>query len=197
MDRPVPVTLEGRVVRLEPLSTDHLPGLCAVGLDPELWRWTQTAVTDEEAMRGYVEGALAERAAGVALPFAVVERGSGRIIGSTRYGNIEPAHRRLEIGWTWYDRESQRTAVNTETKLLLLRHAFESLGCQRVEFKTDVLNARSRGALLRLGAVEEGIFRKHMVTASGRVRDTVYFSILADEWPAVRRRLESRLEAPV
>lgn len=197
MDRPDPVTLEGRGVRLEPLSLAHLPGLCAVGLDPELWRWTLSVVADEAAMRGYLEAALADRAAGTALPFAVVERATGRPIGSTRYGNIDAAHRRLEIGWTWYGRAWQRTAVNTETKLLLLRHAFETLGCQRVEFKTDALNSRSRAALARIGAVEEGTLRRHMVTASGRVRDSVYFSIVDAEWPAVRAGLEARLAGPL
>jgi N-acetyltransferase len=124
------------------------------------------------------------------LPFAQVEKTTGRVIGSTRYANIERAHRRLEIGWTWIARPWQRTAVNTESKYLLLRHAFETLGCVRVELKTDSLNAKSRAAILRIGAREEGTFRNHMITSSGRIRHTVYFSIVDAEWPEVRSRLE-------
>ena len=145
-------------------------------------------------MAAYVETALREQASGISLPFAQVERASGRVIGSTRYGNIERAHHRLEIGWTWVARAWQRTAVNTEAKYLLLRHAFETLGCMRVELKTDSLNERSRAAIQRIGAREEGIFRNHMITASGRIRHTVYFSIVDSEWPQVKSRLESRLE---
>ena len=171
------VTLEGRYVRLEPLSLAHLGDLCEVGLDEDLWRWIPQAVRTPEEMRAYIETALREQQAGLALPFATVERASGRAIGSTRFGNIERAHRRLEIGWTWIGRQWQRTAVNTEAKYLMLRHAFETLGAMRVELKTDSLNERSRRAILRLGAVEEGVFRKHMMTASGRVRHTVYSAL--------------------
>lgn len=185
--------LEGAHVRLEPLSLDHLPALCAVGLDPALWAITVSRADTPERMRAYVEAALAERARGASLPFAQVERASGRVVGSTRLGTLEPRHRRAEIGWTWIAAPWQRTAINTEAKLLLLGHAFDALGCLRVELKTDALNARSRAAILRLGATEEGTLRRHMVTESGRVRDTVYFSILAEEWPAVRARLAARL----
>ena len=132
---------------------------------------------------------------GVALPFAIVEKATGRVIGSTRYGNIDRGHHRVEIGWTWVARDWQRTAVNTEAKYLLLKHAFETLGCMRVEFKTDSLNERSRAAILRLGAREEGIFRNHMITASGRIRHTVYFSIIDSEWPVVKGRLEAKLNS--
>jgi len=184
-----PVTLRGRAVRLEPLSLGHLDALCQVGLEQELWKWIPTAVTTEAEMRAYIAGALADQERGVALPFAIVDQPSGRAIGSTRYGNIDTTHRRLEIGWTWITSAFQRTVANTEAKLLLLGHAFETLGAMRVELKTDALNARSRAAILRLGAVEEGTFRRHMVTASGRVRDTVYFSIVDSEWPAVKARL--------
>lgn len=190
-----PVTLTGQQVRLEPLSVDHLPALCEVGLDEELWRWTTALVRTSDDMRRYLETALAARAAGNALPFAIVHLPSGRVVGSTRYGNVEPVHRRLEIGWSWVAGAWQRTAVNTECKFLLLRHAFEALRCLRVEFKTDALNQRSRAALLRLGAVEEGTLRRHMITESGRVRDTVYFSILDSEWPDVAARLQARLAA--
>ena len=194
---PRPVTLEGRHVRLEPLSLAHQDGLCAVGLDAELWRWAQTSLATPADMRAYIETALTWQAQGTALPFAIVARATGQVVGSTRYANIERADRRLEIGWTWIARAAQRTPVNTEAKYLLLRHAFEVLGCIRVEFKTDVLNERSRAALLRIGAKQEGVLRSHMITASGRVRDSVYFSIVAAEWPAVKVGLEAKLARPV
>jgi RimJ/RimL family protein N-acetyltransferase len=190
-----PVVLTGRVVRLEPLSLDHLAALCEVGLDPELWRLTVSHVGSAADMRRYVEAALADAAKGVALPFAQIDVASGRVAGSTRLGNRAPEHRRIEIGWSWVARPWQRTALNTEAKLLLLTHAFESLRCERVELKTDALNVGSRRAILRLGATEEGTLRHHMITDSGRVRDTVYFSVLAAEWPRVRARLLTRLEA--
>lgn len=192
---PSAAVLEGAHVRLEPLAPVHLDGLCAVGLDPELWRWTISSVSTRDEMRHYLEDALADRAAGWALAFAILERAGGSVVGSTRYGNISVRDARLEIGWTWVARRWQRTAVNTETKYLLLRHAFEALGFRRVELKTDALNVRSRAAILRLGAVEEGTLRRHAVTASGRVRDTVYYSILDTEWPAAKQRLEARLAA--
>jgi RimJ/RimL family protein N-acetyltransferase len=128
-----------------------------------------------------------------ALPFALIEKSSGRVIGSTRYANIERVHHRLEIGWTWVARRWQRTAMNTEAKYLLLRHAFERLKCIRIELKTDSLNDRSRAAILRIGAREEGTFRNHMITASGRIRHTVYFSVIDSEWADVKARLEARL----
>lgn len=146
-------------------------------------------------MSVYIETALREQQQGTSLPFALAEKSTGRLMGSTRYGNIDRTHRRVEIGWTWVAREWQRTAVNTEAKYLLLKHAFESLGCIRVELKTDSLNERSRAAILRIGAREEGIFRNHMITASGRIRDTVYFSIVASEWPGAKARLESMLDS--
>jgi len=190
-----PVTLQGAVVRLEPLTLGHVPALAQVGLDPELWRWVPTLVASAGEMREYVEQALAEQAGGTALPFAIVTQAGNQVIGSTRYGNIDRGNRRLEIGWTWVAPAWQRTRANTEAKLLLLAHAFETLGAFRVEFKTDALNERSRRAILRLGATEEGTLRRHvLVPRSGRVRDTVYFSILDHEWPAVRARLAARLE---
>jgi RimJ/RimL family protein N-acetyltransferase len=188
-----PVTLEGAHVRLEPLAKAHLAGLAAVGLDEELWLWIPVPVRTAEEMAGYIETALEEQERGVSLPFALIEKAARRVVGSTRYGNIDRAHHRVEIGWTWVAREWQRTAVNTEAKYLLLRHAFETLGCIRVDLKTDSLNERSRTAILRIGAREEGIFRNHMITASGRVRHSVYFSVVDSEWPAVKARLESRL----
>jgi len=188
-----PVTLEGSHVRLEPLTLEHHAGLCAVGLEEELWRWIPQPVRTPEEMRAYIETALAAQAAGTALPFATVEKAAGRAIGSTRYMAIDCTDRRVEIGSTWLGRTWQRTAANTEAKYLMLRHAFETWGCIRVELKTDSLNARSRAAILRLGAKEEGTFRNHMITASGRIRHTVYFSIIDAEWPAVKAALEQKL----
>jgi RimJ/RimL family protein N-acetyltransferase len=189
----VPVVLEGRHVRLEPLSEAHHADLAAVGLDEELWRWIPTPVRTPEEMCAYIATALEEQARGVSLPFALIEKAGGRAIGSTRYGNIDRAHHRVEIGWTWVAPPWQRTGVNTEAKYLLLRHAFETLGCIRVELKTDSLNERSRNAILRVGASEEGTFRNHMITSSGRLRHTVYFSILDSEWPGVKSGLQSRM----
>jgi N-acetyltransferase len=190
-----PVTLTGRCVRLEPLTRAHLDGLCRVGLDPELWRWIPFPVTTREEMAGYVETALSEQAAGQSLPFAVIA--GGEIVGSTRYGTISEPNKRVEIGWTWYAASHQRSAVNTESKLLLLTHAFERLGMIRVEWKTDALNAKSRAAILRLGATQEGIFRKHLICRSGRIRDTVYFSMLDSEWPQKKPALEAKLDRRV
>jgi RimJ/RimL family protein N-acetyltransferase len=190
-----PVTLEGQHVRLEPLTKAHLAGLAEIGLDEELWRWIPTQVRTAEEMAAYIETALEEQSRGVSLPFAILEKATGRVIGCTRYGNIDRLHHRVEIGWTWVARDWQRTAVNTEAKYLLLLHAFETLGCIRVELKTDSLNEKSRAAILRIGAKQEGIFRNHMITASGRIRHTVYFSILDSEWPTVKAGLESRLNS--
>ena len=188
-----PVVLEGAHVRLEPLSRAHLAGLYEVGLAEELWRWIPLPVQTPNDMAGYIDLALREQANGVSLPFVQIEKDSGRVIGSTRYMNIEKVHHRVEIGCTWIGREWQRTAVNTESKYLLLRHAFETLGCMRVELKTDALNEKSRAAILRIGAKEEGTFRNHMITSSGRIRQTVYFSIVDSEWPGVKSELERRL----
>ena len=188
-----PVTLDGRNVRLEPLSLRHVPGLCNVGLDDELWKITMTLIRNEQEMRQYVETALRLQSEGTALPFATVDKKSGGVAGSTRFGNIDKTNRRVEIGWTWLGREFQRTHVNTEAKYLMLKHAFEVWGCYRVEFKTDVINERSRNALRRIGATEEGILRRHQITASGRVRDSVYYSILDHEWPETKRMLEQRI----
>jgi RimJ/RimL family protein N-acetyltransferase len=188
-----PVTLEGEVIRLEPLSLGHHAQLCEVGLDNELWRWIPTAVRTPDEMRRYIETALAEQAAGTALPFATIERATGRAIGSTRFANIDRANRHVEIGWTWLGRKWQRTAANTEAKYLMLGHAFETWGCLRVEFKTDSLNQRSRAALLRIGAKEEGIFRNHVITWTGRLRHSVYYSIIDSEWPTVKTHLQHKL----
>ena len=192
-----PVTLSGRHVRLEPLAQTHHAALCAIGLDPELWEFFPYRATTPEEMAGYIQSALDAQAAGSALPFAIVHTGShapsGQVIGSTRFMSIDPAHRRVEIGSTWIIGPWRRTAVNTEAKYLMLRHAFETLGCIRVELKTDSLNQRSRNAIRRIGATEEGTLRQHMVTWSGRLRDTVYFSVLDSEWPRVKHDLEQKL----
>ncbi|HKV96002.1 MAG TPA: GNAT family protein [Gammaproteobacteria bacterium] len=185
--------LEGAHVRLEPLTLGHLDGLCAVGLDSDLWRWDSIQKRSRQDMETYVQKALDEQKRGVSLPFATVFLVTGQVIGSTRYLNIDLANRRVEIGATWIAKPWQRTAVNSEAKYLMLRHAFEVLECFRVELKTDALNERSRRAILRLGAKEEGTLRRHMVTDTGRVRDTVYFSILDHEWPAVKARLQAKL----
>ena len=148
---PPPLVLEGSLVRLEPLREDHLAGLTAVGLDPELWRWTVASVHTPDDMRRYVRVALESAQRGEAIPYAIVEKASNRIAGSTRFGNIDQANRRVEIGWTWLGREFQRTGLNTEVKYLMLRHAFETLNCVRVELKTDALNLQSRAAIQRIG----------------------------------------------
>ena len=188
-----PVTLEGRHVRLEPLAQTHHAALCAVGLDPDLWELIPYRVTTPEEMAAYIQTALNLQAAGSAVPFATVHAPTGQVVGSTRYMNIDPANRRVEIGATWIAQPWRRTAVNTEAKYLMLRHAFETLGCIRVELKTDALNQRSRNAIRRIGATEEGTLRQHIITWSGRLRDSVYFSILDSEWPRVKRDLEQKL----
>lgn len=188
------ITLEGRVVRLEPLKILHLDGLYAVGLDKEIWRWSPTRIKNYADMERYVESAQNERQKGIALPFATVEKHTNKIVGSTRFGQIDVKNRRVEIGWTWIGKDWQRTYVNTEAKLLMLRHAFEVWKCIRVELKTDALNEKSRKAILRIGAKEEGILRQHIITDSGRFRDTVYFSILDSEWKNVKSNLEAKLK---
>ena len=192
MDIP-PITLEGLMVRLEPLSLSHHAQLCEAGLDFDLWRWSPKNVRTPEDMCAYIEQALGEQAQGTCVPFATIDRTSGKAIGSTRYLNIDASNLRLEIGATWLAKKWQRTGANTEAKYLMLRHAFEKLGCIRVEFKTDSLNQESREAILRLGAKEEGMLRNHMLTWSGRVRHTVYYSIIDSEWPEVKARLEQKL----
>lgn len=189
----LPITLDGLNVRLEPLSLAHVTGLCKIGLDDELWKITMTLIRNEAEMKQYVETALSAQAAGTALPFATIDKKSGRVAGSTRFGNIDKNNKRVEIGWTWCGKEFQRTHVNTEAKYLMLRHAFEVWGCFRVEFKTDVINEKSRNALQRIGAKEEGVLRRHQITASGRVRDSVYYSILDHEWQEVKQALEKKI----
>jgi RimJ/RimL family protein N-acetyltransferase len=188
-----PVVLQGRHVRLEPLSRDHLPGLTAAAREPRIWRWMPLDGSTPNGMAGIVDAALAAQAAGTELPFVTIEQATGRVVGSTRYLALAPAHLRLEIGWTWVDPLFQRTAVNSEAKLLGLSHAFDTLGLRRVEFKTDALNEQSRAGILGIGAQFEGIFRKHMVMAGGRARDSAFYSVIDTEWPDVRAHLQARL----
>lgn len=190
-----PVVLEGRFVRLEPMRVDHLPALCKVGLDESIWQWTANVVKDEKDLEGYVRTALAEQALGTALPFVTIELASGTVVGSTRFGNIDTVHKKAEIGWTWINPKWQQTVINTEAKLLMLTHAFETWKCIRVELKTDANNEKSRTAIRRIGGVEEGILRNHMITETGRLRDSAYFSIIDKEWESVKANLTSKLTA--
>jgi len=191
----VPVTLEGSVVRLEPIRREHAELFWDVAKNDlgDIFRWIPYAMKTREDFQTLIDKAFAEQGRGESVVFATVERTSGQTIGSTRFMNIDRANLRVEIGSTWIAPAWQRTAVNTEAKYLMLRHAFEVWGCMRVELKTDALNQKSRNAILRIGAKEEGTLRRHLVTWTGRVRDTVYFSILGDEWANVKSALESRL----
>ena len=190
-----PITLEGSVVRLKPIQREHTGTFWEVAenaLD-DIFEWFPYRLKTREDFQLMVEKAFDEQRRGEAVVFATIERGSGRVIGSTRFMNIDRVNRRVEIGFTWIVPAWHRTAVNTEAKYLMLRHAFEAWKCMRVELKTDALNQRSRNAILRLGAKEEGTLRRHLITWRGRVRDTVYFSILDSEWPEVKSRLEAML----
>lgn len=190
-----PVTLTGRRVCLVPLREEHVDALWEVARDPELWLESGGVWRDRGDAERYVGTALEWAARGEALPFVTTLTRDDAVVGSTRFAAFVPEHRRVEIGWTFLARSQQRSGVNAEAKLLMLAHAFDTLGLRRVELKTDVLNATSRRAILRLGAREEGVLRAHMQLPTGRVRDTVYYSILADEWPDVRAGLEARLGA--
>lgn len=189
-----PVVLEGAELRLEPLSLEHEAGL-ADCLDATLTQWFTKPLLTRADVHDFIVEALAAQKSGGALPFATIAKDTGKVIGSTRFGAIDRANKHVEIGWTMVARSHQRSGVNTEAKLLMLTHAFETWGCLRVEFKTDSLNIQSRTALKRLGAVEEGIFRNHMICSSGRIRHSVYFSITNEEWPGVKQRLIRRLAA--
>ena len=188
-----PVVLEGRIVRLEPLSLDHAAALAEAGSDPSVFRWFAGRPAPSAGFRAWIEMALDEQARGVSLPFATIDTRTGRVVGSTRFMNIVPAHLRVEIGSTWLTPTAQRTGANREAKFLMLRHAFETWRVRRVEFKTHALNIQSRTALALLGAVEEGTLRKHVVMDDGSPRDSVYFSVVDDEWPALKARLAAGL----
>ena len=191
-----PVTLTGRTVRLEPLSLDHVPDLTVAGQDESIWRYMPYPNMRTEAdMHAWIADLLERQARGGDVPFAVYHLADQRAIGATRYMDIQPAHHDLEIGGTWYGLPYQRTAANTESKYLLLRHAFEVLGCIRVQLKTDLRNERSQAAIARIGAVREGVLRENIIMPDGYHRSSVYFSLLAAEWPAVKAKLEARLAA--
>ncbi|MBA3307947.1 MAG: GNAT family N-acetyltransferase [Chloroflexi bacterium] len=188
-----PVVLEGRLVRLEPLGLDHLEALCEAGLGTGAFRWFTDPIKTPEQMRRHVEWAVAATHDGSQICFATVDQGTGRAVGSTHYLNIERAHHRLEIGYTWLSPTVHGRGYNSEAKLLQMEHAFERLAANRVEWKTDALNERSRGALLGIGATFEGIFRNHIIVADGRLRHSAYYSVIREEWPEVKERLEARL----
>jgi len=187
------VTLEGPRIRLEPLARRHYAALVAIGLDPGLWARTTIRIRTPEEMTTYLEEAEAARAAGTSEPFAIVLRESGTVIGTTRFHSIVPRHRRLEIGFTWVGIPWQRGGISTESKVLLLTHAFEDRGCERVEFKADSQNEASCAALERLGATREGILRRYMHSEHAGMRDVALFSIVAPDWPRLKARLERRL----
>ncbi|PRC92927.1 GNAT family N-acetyltransferase [Solimicrobium silvestre] len=188
------ITLTGRYVTLEPLAQEHLTGLQAAAADGQLWNLFFTGVPTKETTQQWLDTALALQADKKALPFVVRENSSGEIVGTTRYCNIEMNHKRLEIGFTWYAKRVQRGAVNTECKLLLLRHAFEQLECNVVEFRTDWFNQTSQRAIERLGAKRDGVLRNHVIAPNGRVKDTVVYSILNNEWNGIQEHLRFKLE---
>ncbi len=191
-----PVTLRGDRVTIEPLAREHAGALRAAAHDGELWRLWFTSVPAPDGVDRYVDTALAWRETKGAMPFVVTDNASGDVVGCTRYFNVEAEHRRLEIGYTWYAKRVQRTAVNTESKLLLLGHAFETLKCIAVEFRTSWFNFRSREAIARLGAKQDGVLRNHQIAQDGIYRDTVVFSILESEWASVKRHLRFELDRP-
>jgi N-acetyltransferase len=189
-----PVVLTGQFVRLEPLTENHTAGLAAVGMDESIWEYMPYgAMNNEDDIRRWVRTILDRRAEGTDLPFVVIHKASGRVAGTTRYMEIRPEHNGLEIGGTWYGAEFRRTQVNTECKYLLLHHAFEELGCIRVQLKTDLRNERSQRAIERLGAAKEGMLRNHMILPNGYIRHSIYYSIIISEWPQVKSRLEQML----
>ena len=191
-----PVTLSGQYVRLEPMAMSHFDQLWAIGQDAELWKWTPYQISTPDKMRAYIKAALDGQEISATLPFVIVWQATNEIVGSTRFGNIDTGNRHVEIGWTWIDRAWQRTPVNTEAKFLMLQHAFEKWRCLRVEFKTDELNEKSQRAIERLGAHREGVSRHHMIVESGRIRNSVYYSLINDEWPSVTAHLHDLLARP-
>jgi RimJ/RimL family protein N-acetyltransferase len=189
-----PLTLFGKLIRLEPLSVKHVPDLCRVGLDDRIWRFMRYgSIKTVEDMRRWVENLLLLQSKGTDLPFAVIWLESGRAVGATRYMNITPEHRSLEIGGTWYGIDYQGSGVNTEAKYLLLRQAFEEWRCIRVQIKTDLRNERSQRAIEKIGLVREGVLRNHIILPDGYVRSSVIYSLLDSEWPAVKSQLEARM----
>ena len=191
-----PITLSGRFATLEPLEQHHLPGIIEAASDGKLWTLFFTTVPNPDNIQTWFDIAIGLQKEGKALPFVIRENFSGNIVGSTRYCNVDAANKRLEIGYTWYAKRVQRTAINTECKLMLLRHAFEDLHCNAVEFRTDWFNQPSQRAIERLGAKRDGVLRNHTILPNGRVRDTVVYSILDSEWNGVRQNLTFKLERP-
>lgn len=187
------ITLEGRHVRLAPMGLHHVDALWAAAQDPGTWEFSSAVIRSADECHKYVETALSWLSAGTAVPFVTMDRASNQVIGSTRFANIDRTHKRAEIGWTWINPKWWRTAINTEAKYLMLRHAFEEWKCMRVEFKTGHKNVRSQTAIERIGGVREGTLRKHMIQPDGSIRDSVYFSILDEEWAGVKRLLEQKL----
>jgi N-acetyltransferase len=188
-----PVTLEGVIVRLEPLSLTHLDGLAEVAFDESIWKWTLARPTDVDGLRAWMQTAISNLDAGTEMPFVTLDKASGQPIGSSRFMSIVPEHRRLEIGWTWVAPAWQRKGANQEAKYLQLRHAFEDLGANRVEFKTDSRNENANPALLAIGATFEGTFRNHMIMPDDRLRHSNYYSVTLEEWPDRKAKLEARL----
>ena len=191
-----PVTLKGDHAALEPLASSHEEALNHAAADGELWRLWYTGVAPPDRMSAYIASALEMRERLAAMPFVVRDNSDGAIVGCTRYFNVDVANRRLEIGHTWYSRRAQRSAINTECKLLLMTHAFEKLKCIAVEFRTHWFNHASRAAIARLGAKQDAVLRNHQISPDGSYRDTVVFSIIESEWPAVRQHLRFQLERP-
>lgn len=188
-----PIILEGEFVRLEPMKREHLDALCEVGMTDSIWFFTTNVMHTVEDMQRYIATAMDDAERKISLPFVTIDKKQNKIVGSTRFGNIDTKNRKTEIGWTWINPLWQRSYVNTEAKFLMLKHAFETWNCARVELKTDVLNEKSRNAILRIGAKQEGILRRHLITETGRFRDTVYFSIIDDEWQDVKENLRAKL----
>ncbi|HPH84141.1 MAG TPA: GNAT family protein [Ferruginibacter sp.] len=182
-------TLENERARLEPLAENHFTELLPIAMEREIWEFTAADVKNEDDFRRYFNQALAERQSGVSYPFAIYDKQAGRYAGCTRYGNITMPHKRVEIGWTWYAPSLQRTGINKACKFLLLQFGFETLDLNRIELKTSLLNLKSQGAMLKIGAVKEGILRRHMIAENGSIRDTVYFSFIKEEWPGIKETI--------
>ena len=188
-----PVVLEGRLVRLEPMRMEHLPALMEIAFDPGIWRWMRSLVRTGDDLRRWMESALADAAAGSAMPWVTIDRRSGKVAGSTRFMDIHRGNRTLEVGGTWLHPDYQRSGVNVEAKYLQLRHAFETMGAVRVALKTHHKNLKSQRAILALGAKPEGTFRNHMIMPDGSARHSMWFSIIREEWPEVKQQLEERM----
>jgi len=188
------VTLEGNLVCLEPLSMDHFPALAEIAFNPQVWQWMSDPMKSESDLRRYIQTAVDAAAAGTAMPWATRSRKDNRIIGSTRFADIQSVHRTLEIGWTWMHPDYQRSGINVEAKYMQLRHAFEVMGARRVAFKTHHQNLKSQTAIQALGAKHEGIFRNHVIMPDGSPRHSYWYSIIAEEWPEVKANLERRMQ---